>query len=95
MSSGIYILKTSDGYRVNYSDRYYDFFGSYDDATRDFLPNGQAIEEVFGLCAVILDQADAIQKAAEISNMLTFETFDGIMFIDNYQHMTFEELINA
>lgn len=95
MSSGVYILKTSDGYRVNFSDRYYDFFNSYDDAACDFVPNRKAIEEVFGLCSVILDQEPAIQKAAEISNQLTFETFDGIMFINNYQHLTFEELING
>lgn len=95
MSSGVYILKTSDGYRVNFSDRYYDFFGPFDDGIGDFIPNGKALDEVFGLCSVILDQEPAIQKAAEISNQLTFETFDGIMFINNYQHLTFEELING
>jgi len=95
MSSGVYILKTKDGYRVNFSDRYYDFFGNFNDDTGDFIPNAQAIDEVFGLCPVIVEQKLAYKKAAEISNKLTFETFDGIMVIANFQSMTFEELING
>jgi hypothetical protein len=95
MSSGIYVLKTKDGYRVNFSDRYYDFFGGYDDSTGDYAINAETIEEVFGFCQVIQDETEAIKKAISISNKLTFETFDGIMIIDNYQNMTFEELING
>ena len=95
MSSGVYILKTKDGYRVNFSDRYYDFFGSFNDGTGDFVPNAQAIDEVFGLCLVINEQKLAYTRATEISNKLTYETFDGIMVIANFKSMTFEELING
>lgn len=95
MSSGVYILKTKDGYRVNFSDRYYDFFGSYDDGTGNYNANAKAIEEVFGLCTCYETRESALTKATDISNQLTFETFDGIMFIDNYQNMTFEELTNG
>lgn len=95
MSSGVYILKTKDGYRVNFSDKYYEFFNSFNDITRDFVPNGQTINEVFGFCSVIVDLRDAIQRAVAITNNLSIETFDGIMIIDNYQHLTYEELING
>lgn len=95
MSSGVYILKTKDGFRVNFSDRYYDLFDGFDDSSGDYRANAKTIEEVFGLCEVIGDKNTAVSKAIDISNQLTFETFDGIMLIDNYQQLTFEELTDG
>lgn len=95
MSSGIYVLKTKDGYRVNFSDRYYDFFGNFDDSKCDYIPNAKAIEEVFGFCEAMTVRSDAFQKALDISNSLGYDTFDGITEIRNYQNMTFEELTNG
>jgi hypothetical protein len=42
--SGIYILKTIDGYRVAYSNRYDDFFGAFNDDTIKYEPNKVAIK---------------------------------------------------
>lgn len=95
MSNGVYILKTTDGYRVNFSDRYYEFFDRFDDSIFDYIPNRKTIEEVFGFCEVIPDYESAMLKAKAISSMLTYETNDGIMSIMNYCNVSFEELINA
>lgn len=95
MSSGIYIFVTKDGYRVNFSDRYYDFFGTFDDSNCNYLPNAKAIEEVFGFCEVLTIRGEAVEKAIDISNSLDYDTFDGIMEIRNFEKMTFEELIDG
>lgn len=95
MSSGIYILKTKDGYRVNLSDRYYDFFGKFDDSKCDYLPNAKAIEEEFGFCIVFTEKKEAFKKAVDISALLEYDTFDGIMEINNFENLSFEEVIDG
>lgn len=95
MSNGIYILKTKDGYRVNFSDRYYEFFGKFIDSKCDYAPNAKAIEEEFGFCTVFTKKDDALKKAVDISASLEYDTFDGIMEINNFKELSFEELING
>jgi hypothetical protein len=95
MSSGIYILHTKDGYRVNFSDQYYSFFGSFVDSTFNYEANAKAIDEAFGLCSLYKDKDQALLRASMISKNLEYETFDGIMFIENFKDKTFEELING
>lgn len=95
MSSGVYILKTKDGYRVNFSFRYYDFFDGFNDSGYSYKPNAKTLEEVFGFCTCYPTRESALLKAASISKNLEYETFDGIMFIENFKDMTFGELING
>jgi hypothetical protein len=91
--SGIYILKTIDGYRVAYSNRYDDFFGAFNDDTIKYEPNKVAIKEVFGLCYPFELELTALDAAMRISSLYD-ETDDGIMFIKDYQNYTFKELTN-
>lgn len=94
MSDGVYILETKDGYRVAYCRDYDDFFVAFDDATLDYVPHVPRFKTVFGNCKVFNDKNDALNEAFDIDKQL-IETIDGIMFIDNYHNMTFEELVNG
>ena len=92
--SGVYILVTKDGFRVNYSDRYDDFFDGFSDEICNYLPNPYAIRLCFGESRCFGTKQEAISNARLISASLSCEKSDGIMFIQNFETYTFEELIN-
>jgi hypothetical protein len=88
--SGIYILKTKDGYRVAHTYRYEELVGI--DAHINYCVNGKIAKDIFSgcFCYVILDEA--IKHAQVISKMYD-ETDDGICVIKYTEHLTFKELI--
>jgi len=94
MSNGVYVLVTKDGYRVSYSDNYDAFFGPFIDETFNYLPEGSQFKHIFGKSEVFSDESAALNVAKDISKNIT-ETDDGIMFINNYPELTFEELISG
>ena len=93
METGIYILWTSDGYRVAYSKLYTDLYGRYDDETNDYIINVSILLTMFGNCDLITDATLARQEAVRISRTVD-ETDNGIMML-KYQNKSFEELVNA
>lgn len=91
---GVYILATKDEFRVNYSDRYDDFFAGFSDEIANYLPNPAAIRECFEDSPCFSSEGDALEEAFVISEERGSELGDGIMFIHNFQSCTFNELIN-
>ena len=92
--SGIYILKTKDGYRVNFTKDYIYLFGGYNDDTMNYNINTDILKKIFGNCAVIPNEPMAFQSAKGISRVHN-ETEDGIMLLKSYDTYTFEELLNG
>ena len=92
--SGIYILKTKEGYRVNFTKDYIYLFGSYNDDTMNYNINADILKKIFGNCAVIPNEYMALQSAKGISRLHN-ETEDGIMILKSYDTYTFEELLNG
>lgn len=93
METGIYILNTSDGFRVAYSEEYNNLFGDYDDNSNSFVLNSDLLFEIFNNCFVYADIETATNEALRISQLVG-ETDNGIMNI-KYARYTFEELING
>lgn len=92
--SGIYILVTKDGFRVNYSKRYDDFFDGFSDEICNYLPNVSAIQDCFGESRCFGTKQEALSNAYQLSVERAGEKCDGIMFIKNFESYTYEELIN-
>jgi len=88
--SGIYILKTKDGYRVTHSHRYDDLVGF--DSNGDYFIDGKVAKSLFSNCFKYDKLDDAIEHARAISKN-HWETDDGIREIKYAEHMTFKELI--
>jgi hypothetical protein len=94
MMSGVYILKTLDGYRVVYSKEKDCLFGSFNDDTMNYEIKTDILDSMFGNCCSIDNARDAIESAKCISNTMK-ETDDGIMILDSYGKYTFEELLSG
>lgn len=92
--SGVYILKTKEGYRVNYTEEYVNLFGSYNDDTMNYNIDTYILKKIFGNCAVIPNDILALQSAKGISRLHN-ETEDGIMILNSYANYTFEDLLNG
>ena len=92
--SGIYVLKTKDGYRVNFAKNYDYLFGSYNDDTMNYNINADILKKIFGNCAVIPNEMMALESAKGISRLHN-ETEDGIMVLTSYASYTFEDLLNG
>jgi hypothetical protein len=93
METGVYILNTSDGFRVAYSEEYINLFGDYDDNTNSFVLNSELLFEIFNNCFVYDNIELATNEAIRISQLIG-ETDNGIMNI-KYPRYTFEELTNG
>lgn len=87
--SGIYILHTSDGFRVSFSRRYEELV--YLDENVNFKIDGKLAKLIFGRCYRYDDEELAIEHAKEISRMHS-DMDDGIRFIRYAQDKTFKEL---
>ncbi len=88
--SGIYILKTKDGYRVSHYHRYDDLVGF--DRNGEYFINGKVAKLIFSKCFKYDKLDDAIQHATVISKFHS-ETDDGICVLKYAEHLTFKELI--
>jgi hypothetical protein len=91
--SGIYVLRTKDGYRVNYSELYDCLLGSFNDDTINYDINAEVLRRMFGNCRVFTSELMAIESAKSISKVFN-ETDDGIMTL-RYADYTYEELLNG
>jgi hypothetical protein len=87
--SGIYILETSDGFRVSFS-RYYEELVSLDENI-DFKIDGKMAKLIFGSCYCHRFEEEALEHAKEISRM-HLDLDDGIRFIRYAKNKTFKEL---
>lgn len=89
--SGVYVLKTKDGYRVAYSESYNDLFGAYIDRTMNYAVNVSTLKKMFGDAKYFDNEKDALDEAKKIAYIIP-ETDDGIMIIGNYKNVTYSEL---
>lgn len=92
--SGIYILKTKEGYRVNYTEDYVRLFGSYNDDTMNYNIDTHILKKIFGNCAIIPNERMALESAKGISRLHN-ETEDGIMILKSYADYTFKDLLDG
>lgn len=88
--SGIYILKTKDGYRVNHSYRYDDLVSF--DKNGEYFIVGKVAKSIFSNCFKYDKLDDALEHARVISKM-HWETDDGICVVKYAENVTFKELI--
>ena len=86
--SGIYILYTKDGYRVNYSDDYYNIV----DFVTGKVDSG-VVEKIFGNSCVYDAYEEALHRARKMA-LNHPETDDGIRLIDVTPIVNYEELIS-
>jgi hypothetical protein len=91
--SGIYVLQTKDGFRVNYSELYYCLLGSFNDDTMNYDIDAEVLKRMFGNCRIFNNELQAIESAKGISKVFN-ETDDGIMML-KYAGYTYEELLNG
>jgi hypothetical protein len=87
--SGIYILQTSDGFRVSFSRRYEDLVSL--DENVEYQIDGKLAKLIFGECYRYRYEEEALEHAKEISRMHP-NMDDGIRFIRYAQDKTFKEL---
>ena len=89
--SGIYILKTTDGFRVAYSCDYYQLVDFSENI--QYTVNGKVAAKIFtgSRCFETYEQA---LKRAKIIALNYEETDDGICLIFYAQHLSYGELIN-
>ena len=92
--TGIYILKSLNVYRVSYSDIFINLMGSYDEKTMNYKVVPQIANKMFGDSKVFDNINLAVDYARELSRTVP-ETDDGIFIIDNFDKVTFEDLING
>jgi hypothetical protein len=92
--SGIYILQTKDGYRVNYSNDYDCLFTSFNTDNMIYNIDVYYLRLIFGNCTVYHNEKLALESAKGISRVQQ-DTEDGIMLIGWYRDYTFEELVNG
>lgn len=94
--NGIYILKTSDGYRVAYSDRYYSLVDIVEDECYNIRHkvNGKVAAEVFSNSKVFENYESAL-KQAKITSQIYEETDDGICLISYAQNINYGDLIET
>lgn len=92
--SGIYILQTKDGYRVNYSKDYDCLFTGFNSDTMGYNIDAHYLRLIFGNCNVFRNELLAFESAKGISRVQQ-DTDDGIMLIGWYRDYTFEELLNG
>jgi hypothetical protein len=92
MNDGIYILKTTDGFRVAYSKEYHLLVDLNEDC--DYVVNGKVAKRVFENSECYSSYDDALKQAKLI--LLDYgETDDGICFIRYAQRLNYGDLTNG
>ena len=92
--SGIYILKTKDGFRVAYNTELYNFLSHYDDKKMDWTLNGSEIAKIFDSAPFFNNFSSAMNMAIQISKKYA-ETSDGIFEIRQGESLNYEEIVNG
>jgi hypothetical protein len=92
--NGVYILQTTDGYRVAYSTEYESMLGSYDANNMRHKLNGEIVNRVFGECFCFVNYLEA-QTAARMLSVQYSYLDDGIYTIREVADQTYEEVING
>lgn len=87
--TGIYVLQTSDGFRVAPLESYEDLFDGYSPDIVRYV-NKEKLDNAFGNC-VVMDFAGAMVAAQTIAKMYK-ECDDGIFLMKDYQFYSYEEL---
>jgi hypothetical protein len=90
--TGIYVLQTTDGFRVAALESYDDLFDGYSPDIVRYV-NSEKIKESFGDC-VVMDYAGAMVAAQTIAKMYR-ECDDGIFVMKDYQFYSYEDLVNG
>jgi hypothetical protein len=91
--NGVYILQTTDGYRVAYSTEYESMLGSYDANSMRHKLNSEIVNRVFGECFCFVNYLEA-QTAARMLSVQYQHLDDGIYTIGEVFDQTYEEVIN-
>lgn len=92
--NGVYILQTTDGYRVAYSTEYESMLGSYDANSMRHKLNGEVVNRVFGECFCFVNYLEA-QTAARMLSVQYQYLDDGIYTIREVADQSYEEVING
>jgi len=92
--NGVYILQTTDGYRVAYSTEYESMLGFYDANNMRHKLNGEIVNRVFGECFCFVNYLEA-QTAARMLSVQYSYLDDGIYTIREVADQTYEEVING
>lgn len=92
MPQGVYVLMTSDGYRVTTLENYDSLFDGYADDMTMFI-NKEKLKEAFDDCVVL--KFDTYLTAARSMAAVYKEMPDGIRVLTTYRNYTFEELKNG
>lgn len=92
--NGVYILETTDGYRVAYSTEYESMLGSYDANSMRQKLNGEIVNRVFGECFCFVNYLEA-QTAARMLSVQYQYLDDGIYTIREVADQSYEEVING
>ena len=87
--NGVYILQTTDGYRVAYSTEYESMLGSYDANSMRHKLNGEIVNRVFGECFCFVNYLEA-QTAARMLSVQYQHLDDGIYIIGEVFDQTYE-----
>ena len=90
--SGIYILKTKDGYRVSHTNRYAELVGM--DTDINYYVDGKIAGQIFTECF----RYDTLEEAIEHAKVIAlnyFETDDGICVVKYAEHLNYGELTNG
>lgn len=88
--NGIYILRSSDGFRVSYSNLYNQLVLSRNLESYRYNLDPAVVREMFSESVVYNSYESALDQALSISRGVP-ETDDGIMVLD-YCNVSFEEL---
>lgn len=89
--TGVYILKTKDGYRVTKSEQFIDLLGKYNDHTLNYDVNGVILHQMFDSSKFFPIYMTALEHAYKIISMCE-ETDDGIFIIKNCEHLNYWEI---
>ena len=92
--NGVYILQTTDGYRVAYSTEYESMLGSYDANSMRHKLNGEVVNRVFDECFCFVNYLEA-QTAARMLSVQYQYLDDGIYTIREVADQSYEEVING
>ena len=92
--NGVYILETTDGYRVAYSTEYESMLDSYDANSMRHKLNGEIVNRVFGECFCFVNYLEA-QTAARMLSVQYQYLDDGIYTIREVADQSYEEVING
>lgn len=95
MSNGVFILETQGPeFRVAYSEQLESIYGEFNDINIGWDPNPEAIKSIFGNSKVFINENEALKLAYKIAENYPYLD-NGIMSIDDFQHLEFSLFSNG